>query len=174
MLNHAELDLDTDLNDHYRAQSAPKESPQPVSELRCRTCRTYRIKPRQSQFLSQKLHKYLHIQLKLNLQQVIQSQASFLTSKTSFKLGTSLNLSTKRVSSPSLKNWLFNTHPKQAWARRSIFLTNPLSQARSLKTTFVCAGEPSQSYRGIYEQTNFNQCNARRRGLGNLCGEWYS
>ncbi|MAD60976.1 MAG: hypothetical protein CMH49_05615, partial [Myxococcales bacterium] len=120
MLNHAELDLDTDLNDHYRAQIALKKSPQTVSELHCRTCRTYRIKPRQSQFLSQKLHKYLHIQLKLNVQQVIQSQVSFLNSKTSFKLGEPQNLPAKRVSSPSLKNWLFNTHPKQAWARRSI------------------------------------------------------
>lgn len=174
MLNYAELNLDTDLNDHYRAQTAPDKSPQIVSESRRFMCRIYRIKPWQSQFLSQNFHKDLHTQLKIDSQQVMQSQALSLTSKTTFKVGLSPSLPDKPINSPSLKDLLFDMQTKQTRARQAIFLTPPLSQAIMRKVTFERAGESSQSYRGIYEQKNFNQCHARRRGLGNLCGKWYS
>ena len=149
MLNYAELDLDTDLNDHYRAQNAPKKSPRTVSEPCCFMCRAYRIKKQRSQFLNQKLNWYLCILPVNELQKRMWSMASLFPLKTRLNTVLFPKLPSQRVSSPSHKGLKFNMLLKATWAHQSIFLT-PLNLASRLKEILVCARESSQSYRGIY------------------------
>ncbi len=180
MLNYAEFDLDRHLTYGHRAQNTPVKPPQVVSGW-CRfMCRTYQIKSWQCQLSSQILGWPFLTQVKMSLRKRMHSHAPLLTLKTLFSFAQVNHLASPRASVPGFKDRMlikifpFDQQSTSTWHPRSIFLTPPLSHADRPKKTFERASEPSQSYRGIYEQTNFNQCNARRRGLGNFCGEWYS